>query len=88
MAAELVEEEGEAVIPWERKVWQRVRAASLDELIGMYREEVEGPHNGVEDVMAQRWVGLSIRGELLRRWIDPAILDVPFGSDVLELFWY
>lgn len=76
------------MIPWEREVWKRVRAASIPELVEMYRKEAEGPHRRVEDVMAQRWVGLSIRGELLRRWVDPGILSVPFGSDVLELFWY
>lgn len=63
--------------PGEREVWRLVRQTSLPTLVRVYREVVEAPHAGrpVEFVQAQRWVGLSIHGELFRRGIDPAVLD-------------
>lgn len=60
--------------PAEREIWRWCRRSSTSELVERYRFEVNAPVNRPEDVQAQRWLGLSIHGELFRRAVDPNII--------------
>lgn len=58
----------------EREVLRWARRASVDELVLRYRFEVNAPVNRVEEVQAQRWLGLALHGELFRRGVKPSVI--------------
>ena len=56
--------------PSEREVWRWCRAASDRDLVERYRSEVNAPINRLEEIQHQRWLGLSILGEMFRRGVN------------------